>query len=47
MVTVAGLFVCARLMGRYMSGGFKIDDYMIFAALVGDVLFGFYFYVYV
>ncbi|KKZ61218.1 hypothetical protein EMCG_04173 [[Emmonsia] crescens] len=38
MVTVAGLFVCARLIGRYMSGGFKIDDYMIFAALINSII---------
>ncbi|OAX81977.1 hypothetical protein ACJ72_03680 [Emergomyces africanus] len=38
MVIVAGLFVCARLLGRYMSGGFQIDDYTIFAALINSVI---------
>ncbi|EEH23269.2 hypothetical protein PABG_05480 [Paracoccidioides brasiliensis Pb03] len=35
MVVVAGVFVVARLAGRYVKGEFRIDDYTIFAALVG------------
>ncbi|KLJ11087.1 hypothetical protein EMPG_13607 [Blastomyces silverae] len=38
MVIVAGLFVCARLVGRYIRGGFQIDDYMITAALISSII---------
>ncbi|EQL32338.1 hypothetical protein BDFG_05471 [Blastomyces dermatitidis ATCC 26199] len=38
MVIVAGLFVCARLIGRYIRGGFQIDDYMIIAALINSIM---------
>ncbi|OJD13330.1 hypothetical protein AJ78_06208 [Emergomyces pasteurianus Ep9510] len=37
MVIAASLFVCARLLGRYMSGGIQIDDYTIFAALINSI----------
>ncbi|KAK2760982.1 hypothetical protein FQN53_007824 [Emmonsiellopsis sp. PD_33] len=38
MVIVAGFFVGARLVGRYMAGGFQIDDYTIVAALMNSII---------
>lgn len=39
LVIITGLFVIARLIGRTMKGGVKIDDYTIIAAQVNYHVF--------
>ncbi|PGH09819.1 hypothetical protein GX51_00506 [Blastomyces parvus] len=38
MIILAGFFVCVRLMGRYIRGGFKMDDYVVIAALISSII---------